>query len=190
MKKAVFLDRDGVINRNVPNLTKVEQFELIDESVSKAIKQINDAGHFVVLVTNQPVVAKGFCSMNDIALIHDKMNNLLNDAKIDAIYICPHHPEKGFSGEVKELKIDCLCRKPKPGLILKAAQEHDIDLSNSWIIGDSVVDVAAGQSAGVKTILIKGDGNGSKDEKCLNNIPDVVVNSLSEAVNFIFGGQK
>lgn len=182
------MDRDGVINRNVKNLTKPEQFEII-EGASKAIKLINDSGYMAIIITNQPIIAKGFCAFEDIGKIHDKMKRelLIYNAHIDAIYICPHHPEKGFEGEVKKLKIDCGCRKPKPGLILKAAKEHNINLSKSWMIGDSYSDIVAGQKAGVKTALLTtGDIPKSEHEEELKEIkPNLVCKNLLEVVETI-----
>ena len=188
MKKAIFLDRDGVINENVPSLTKPEQFRLIHD-VSASIKRFNETGYLVVVVTNQPGIAKGFSSFKDMEKIHAKMNGLLKEggAHIDALYLCPHHPEKGHPGEIEELKIDCECRKPKPGLILRAAKDLDIDLHGSWIIGDSLTDVAAGKNAGLKTILLSNGGNcGSREEKKLVDVkPDHLCANISQALKII-----
>lgn len=188
IKKALFLDRDGVINKNVKNLTKPGQFEIM-EGAPKAIKLINDSGYMAIIITNQPIIAKGFCTLEDIDKIHDKMKKelLIYGAHIDAIYICPHHPEKGFEGEVKELKIDCECRKPKPGFMLKAAKDYNIDLANSWVIGDSYLDIAAGQKAGVKTaFLTTGDIPESGHEEEFKEIkPNLVCKNLLEAVETI-----
>ena len=186
--KAIFLDRDGVINKGVKDMKTPEQIEIID-GVPKAIKKINDAGYLAIIVTNQPTISKGFLTFEDMAKIHDKMNNELaiHDAHIDAIYMCPHHPEKGFPGEIPELKIDCHCRKPKPGMILDAIAEYNIDKKNSWMIGDSLTDVAAGKNADVKTIFIStGGGSGRKDEKDHEHlIPDLTCHDLLDAVKNI-----
>ncbi|MBI2664036.1 HAD family hydrolase [Candidatus Woesearchaeota archaeon] len=147
------MDRDGVINKPVLDLVSPEQFELLD-GVPAAIKKINDSGYLAIIVTNQPVIAKGFVTTEGMDEIHRKMAQLLGNARIDKIYMCPHHPEKGFDGEVKELKIECGCRKPKPGMLLLAAADFDIDLKNSWLIGDSDTDIAAGKAAGCNTIFI------------------------------------
>lgn len=187
MNRAVFFDRDGVINRNIPNLTCVKQFELASASVPDAVKRIKDAGYLAIIITNQPVIAKGFCTKEDVERVNEHMKSILaaKGARIDAIYVCPHHPEKGFAGEIKELKIECDCRKPKPGLILQAAKEHQIDLGNSWMIGDSVVDVAAGKAAGVRTILLAGSGNGSRDEARISVVPDFQAQNLDEAISIV-----
>jgi len=149
-QKAVFLDRDGTINQYVGFLTKAEQFELIPR-VTDAIKLINKSGYLTIVVTNQPVIARGDCDWENLRRIHDKMETDLgkSGAFVDGIYVCPHHPDKGFEGERPEYKINCDCRKPKAGLFLKAASDYHIDLSQSVMIGDSDDDVEAGRNAGL-----------------------------------------
>ena len=158
-QKAIFLDRDGTINKYVGFLRNIDDFELID-GVAEAIRKINESGYLAIVVTNQPVIARGEVSFNELEEIHNKMETLLGKegAYLDAIYYCPHHPHKGYEGERPELKIDCDCRKPKPGMLLKAAEDFNIDLSQSWMIGDGQNDVVAGINAGCKTVLI-GDSN-------------------------------
>lgn len=148
-QKAIFLDRDGTINKYVGFLRNIDDFELID-GASEAIKMINQSGYLAIVVTNQPVIARGEVSWDELHEIHKKMETLLgkDGAYIDGLYICPHHPEKGFEGERPEYKFDCDCRKPKPGMLLKAAKDFNIDLSKSYMIGDSGRDVEAGQNAG------------------------------------------
>lgn len=157
-QKAVFLDRDGTINKYVGFLRNIDDFELID-GVTEAIKKINQSGYLAIVVTNQPVIARGEVTWEELNEIHKKMATLLgkDGAYIDAIYICPHHPDKGFEGERPEYKIDCDCRKPKPGLLLQAANDFNIDLSQSIMIGDSERDVEAGEAAGCESILINDD---------------------------------
>lgn len=152
-QKAVFLDRDGTINKNVGFLRDIDDFELID-GVSEAIKKINQSGYLAIVVTNQPVIARGEVSWEELNEIHKKMATLLgrDGAYVDAIYVCPHHPDKGFEGERLEYKFDCDCRKPKPGLLFQAAKEFNIDLSQSIMIGDSERDIEAGKNAGVSRI--------------------------------------
>ena len=173
-QKAIFLDRDGTINKYVGFLRNINDFVLID-GVAEAIKAINTSGYLAVIVTNQPVIARGEVTYEELNEIHNKMETLLGKqgAYLDAIYYCPHHPDSGFDGEVKELKFDCDCRKPKPGLLLKAAEELNIDLSQSWMIGDSKNDIMAGKNAGCKTALI-----GNEDYK-----QDITVDSLLTFVN-------
>lgn len=168
-QRAIFLDRDGTINKYIGFLRKANQFELL-EGVSKAIRKINASGYLAVVVTNQPVIARGEVTFAELKKIHNKMETFLgkNGAYLDGIYFCPHHPDKGFEGEVQELKIDCDCRKPKPGLLLQAAEDLNIDLKQSWMIGDGKNDIVAGKNAGCKTALI---GNGDYGQ-------DMVVDSL------------
>lgn len=154
-QKAVFLDRDGTINKYVGYLRTPEQFELL-EGVGEAIRKINLSGYLAIVVTNQPVIARGEVTADGLQQIHNKMETMLGKegAYLDGVYYCPHHPDKGFAGEVEELKVVCECRKPKAGLLLKAVKDFNIDLSKSWMIGDSENDVLAGKNAGCKTALI------------------------------------
>lgn len=154
-QKAIFLDRDGTINKYVGYLRTPEQFELL-EGVGEAVRKINLSGYLAIVITNQPVIARGEVTADGLQKIHNKMETMLGKegAYLDGIYYCPHHPDKGFSGEVEELKIVCECRKPKAGLLLQAAKDFNIDLSQSWMIGDSENDVLAGKNAGCKTALI------------------------------------
>ena len=161
-QKAIFLDRDGTINKYVGFLRNIDDFELIDE-VSEAIKRINQSGYLAIVVTNQPVIARGEVTWGELYEIHKKMETLLgkDGAYIDGIYICPHHPDKGFEGERPEYKFDCDCRKPKPGLLLRAAKDFNIDLSKSIMIGDSKSDVLSGENAHCKKSLLVGQNNKS-----------------------------
>ena len=154
-QKAIFLDRDGTINAYKGFLTHLEDFELLP-GVAEAIRKINKSGYLCIVVSNQPVIARGDCSFDDLKAIHDKMETLLGKegAFVDAIYYCPHHPDKGFEGERVEYKIDCDCRKPKPGLFFQAAKDWNINLHESYMIGDSERDVVAGNSAGCKQSYI------------------------------------
>lgn len=153
-QKAIFLDRDGTINKMVGFVTKPEQFELI-EGAAEAIKAINKSGYLAIVVTNQPVIARGDCTFEELQTIHDKMETELGKvgAFVDAIYVCPHHTDKGFEGERPEYKCNCDCRKPKPGLLLQASKDFNIDLSESYMIGDSHRDVEAGENAEVKKCI-------------------------------------
>ena len=162
-QKAVFIDRDGTINKYVGFLKDICLFELLD-GVAEAIKKINESGYLAIVITNQPVIARGDVTVAQLQAIHNKMETLLGQkgAYLDAIYYCPHHPHKGFDGEVLELKIECECRKPKPGMILNAAVDFNIDLSSSWMIGDGENDIKAGRAAGCKTALI-GEGDYGQD---------------------------
>lgn len=154
-QKAIFLDRDGTINRYVGFLRSEDEFELLPD-VAQAIGKINSSGYLAVVVTNQPVVARGEVTVPQLQNIHNKMETLLGleGVFVDAIYYCPHHPHKGYVGEIPELKIDCDCRKPKPGMLIQAAQDLNIDLTQSWMIGDGENDIKAGIAAGCRTALI------------------------------------
>lgn len=154
-QKAIFLDRDGTINKYVGFLREIEQFELLPNT-SEAIKKINNSGYLAIVVTNQPVVARGEVTFEQLDKIHNKMETLLgkDGAYLDGIYFCPHHPHKGFEGEIPELKVECECRKPKPGMLLQSARDFNIDLSKSWMIGDSDNDILAGENAGCFTARV------------------------------------
>lgn len=177
-QKAIFVDRDGTINKYVGFLRDAEQFELL-EGVSEAIKTINQSGYLAVVVTNQPVIARGEVTYDGLQEIHNKMETLLgkDGAYLDGIYFCPHHPDSGYEGEIKELKFDCECRKPKPGMLLKAAQDLNIDLEQSWMIGDGMNDIQAGKNAGCKTALIGSEDYGQ----------NLTVDSLDSFVNGVVG---
>lgn len=162
-QRAVFLDRDGTINKYVGFLRDIDDFEL-EEGAAQAVKLINASGCLAIVATNQPVIARGEVTFGELAEIHNKMETLLGQegAYLDGIYFCPHHPHKGFEGEIPELKFDCECRKPKAGMLLKAAEELNIDLSRSWMVGDGENDILAGKAAGCRTALI-GEGDFGQD---------------------------
>jgi mannose-1-phosphate guanylyltransferase/phosphomannomutase len=184
LRPAVFLDRDGVINKEVSHLSNPEQMELIS-GAAESIRRLNDAGYLVVVVTNQPVIARGECSPDMLRLIHNKMETLLGreHAWIDALYFCPHHPDKGFAGEVPELKFDCGCRKPKTGMFDQAVRDWNISLAGSYCVGDSRRDVIAARRLGIVAIGVK-TGNGCRD--CgAHDSPDRLVEDLGEAVEII-----
>ena len=179
-QKAIFLDRDGTINKYVGFLRNIEDFELLPEVVD-AIKRINTSGYLAIVVTNQPVIARGEVTYDELQEIHNKMETLLGaeGAYLDGIYYCPHHPHKGYEGEIPELKFDCDCRKPKPGMLLKAASDYNIDLSQSWMIGDGENDLVAGKSAGCHTGYI------NREDKQVDS--DIVGMSLNEIIELILG---
>ena len=175
-QKAVFLDRDGTINRYVGFLRNIDDFELLP-GVAEAIRQINERGYLAVVATNQPVIARGEVTVDQLREIHNKMETLLGNegAYLDAIYFCPHHPDKGFPDEVAELKRECDCRKPKPGMLLKAAKDLNIDLQQSWMVGDGKNDIEAGKDAGCRTALIGEEAFGQ----------DVTVRSLQDFLQYL-----
>ena len=157
-QKAIFLDRDGTLNKYKGFITQADDIELI-EGVAEAVKLINKSGYLAIIITNQPVVARGECTCNEIEIIHNRLEGLLGKkgAYIDAVYYCPHHPDRGFAGEVEELKFECECRKPKPGLIYKAANDFNIDISESYMFGDNSIDIETGINAGCKRSFIVND---------------------------------
>ena len=157
MNKAVFFDRDGVLNVDIINLHEVEKFVWID-GAKDAIKLCNDAGYLTVIITNQSGIARGIFTEDDVKKIYDYMQTELEKigAHFDAMYYCPHHPE----GEVDEYRKVCDCRKPKPGLILRACKELNIDPAQSIMIGDHTRDLECGENAGVSK-LVRFDSNGN-----------------------------
>jgi D,D-heptose 1,7-bisphosphate phosphatase len=166
-QKCVFLDRDGTINVFNDFIKRPQDFELIEDAAD-AIKKINSLGYLAIVITNQPVIARGEVDFDTLDLIHMKMETDLgrHGAYIDDLFYCPHHPDKGFPGERPEYKIDCNCRKPKPGMILQAAEKYNIDLSQSYMVGDDMRDVNAGKTAGCKTVIL---GEKLPPELCTDN---------------------
>jgi histidinol-phosphate phosphatase family protein len=185
-QRAVFLDRDGTLVKEVSaqGLHRVEDVELLP-GASDAMHALNHAGWRAIMVTNQPVVAKGFCTEAGLQLIHNKLETLLgrDHAFLDRIYYCPHHPEKGFPGERPELKIDCDCRKPRTGMIEQARRDLNVNLATSWLIGDTTTDVLTARNAGLKSILVR-TGYGGADRKH-DVAPDFTFDTLLDAVRFI-----
>jgi len=152
MKRAIFLDRDGTIIADKGFVHKKEDVELLPKA-AEAIKLANEHNFLVIVVTNQSGVARGYFKEDDVKQLHEYLNQILQTkgARIDAFYYCPHHPD----ASVKTYKKACFCRKPEPGLLLKAADDFGINLSESYMIGDSQRDIEAGKKAGCKTILLK-----------------------------------
>jgi histidinol-phosphate phosphatase family domain/HAD-superfamily hydrolase, subfamily IIIA len=172
MQKAAFLDRDGVINRKAPGngyITTWKDMEILP-GVPDSIAKLNNAGFQVIVVSNQRCVAKGLITIAGLESLHDRMREHLaqSKARIDAIYYCPH-----------ETSPPCRCRKPQPGMLLDAARDHNIDLAQSWMIGDSAVDVEAGRRAGCRTILL---ANGQRPPE---READLIGTSLAEVVERI-----
>jgi D-glycero-D-manno-heptose 1,7-bisphosphate phosphatase len=154
-QKCVFLDRDGTLNRYVGFLRNIEELELLP-GVAEAVRKINESGYLAIVVTNQPVIARGEVTVPELRLIHDKLETLLGQegAYIDGLYYCPHHPHKGYEGEIPELKFDCECRKPKAGMLHQAAKDFNIDLAASYMVGDSDSDVQCGIQGGCRSVLL------------------------------------
>ncbi len=176
MKKAAFLDRDGVLNRKAPEgqyVTRWEEMEFLP-GVREAIGLLNQAGYLVVVVSNQRCVAKGLITASALESMHARMRDefAAAGARIDAIYYCPH-----------DFEPPCSCRKPQPGMLLEAARTHELDLAESWMIGDSEHDVEAGKRAGCRTVRLIEDGESFTGEA------DVVAPSLLNAVHKISEGE-
>ena len=181
-RKAVFLDRDGTINIDKGFVHRIEDFEFI-EGTKDLIKLLNHASFLVVVVTNQSGVARGYYSEEDVKKLHSFITSELQkvDAHIDRIYYCPHHPE----ASIPEYRIDCECRKPKPGMVFQAMKDLNIDPRMSYMIGDSARDICAGKKAGLTTILISVDEGATINTTSCDEKPDLVVKSLTEAVEYI-----
>jgi D-glycero-D-manno-heptose 1,7-bisphosphate phosphatase len=185
-QRAVFVDRDGTINEERGLITNPEEISLVLDA-AEAIRKLNRSPFLTICVTNQPVIARGMAAER-LDAIHARLDTLLGKegAYLDDLFFCPHHPDKGYPEEVPELKIDCGCRKPKPGMLLAAAKKYNVDLAASFMIGDSTADILAGQSAGCATIGVK-SGVGLADGKyCV--MPDRVCGNLLEAVRWILEG--
>lgn len=183
-QRAIFIDRDGTINVSKGFISKADDLELIPGSI-EAIKAINKSGALAIVITNQPVIARGECSFEELHNIHNKLKTLLGEkgAFVDDIFYCPHHPDKGFEGEVPELKFDCECRKPKTGMIDEAVEKYNIDLSKSYMVGDSTMDLETARNAGVKSVLVDtgfAGNDGKYDRSC-----DIEAKNLFDAVEKI-----
>ena len=185
-QSAIFLDRDGTINKLDNFIYKAEDLELLD-GVVEAIGAINSSGLLAIIITNQPSVARGLCDVSDIDHIHKKLKTLLGKEGVfvDDIFFCPHHPDKGFPEENPLYKIDCECRKPKTGMIEQAKEKFNIDLSSSYMIGDSTMDIELAKRAGLKSVLVM-TGLGGSDNK-YDAVPDFTAENLYEAVQKILG---
>ncbi|MBN1158062.1 MAG: HAD-IIIA family hydrolase [Bacteroidales bacterium] len=181
-QKAVFLDRDGVLNAERSYISRPEELEIYPFAPG-AVRKINQSGFHAIVVTNQPAVARNLCTEEDLERIHRKLETEMGrkQAWLDAIYYCPHHPDKGFPDENPLFKIDCECRKPKTGMFLRAAEKYHIALEDSYMIGDSERDVLAGRNAGCITVGVR-TGQGIKATRVL---PDYLFKDLAEAVDFI-----
>lgn len=181
-RRAVFIDRDGVINREVGLLHDANDFELLPD-VPEALRMLNVSEFLAIVVTNQPVVARNLCSIDQLEYIHKKMETLLGErhAMLDAVYYCPHHPDRGYPEENVLYKIACTCRKPGTGMIEQAVKDFGIDTAGSFLIGDSERDILCGNKAGITTIGVR-TGYGCRDCRCE---PDYFFEDLAEAVGFI-----
>lgn len=180
-RRAVFLDRDGTINIEKDYLYRIEDFEFIP-GAPEAIKKLKDAGFLVIVVTNQSGVARGYYTLEDVECLHAHIREELAriGASIDAFYVCPHHPKEGFGA----YKADCDCRKGKPGMLLQAARDFDIDLKRSYMVGDKVADVEAGKNAGCRSVMVlTGYGEDAAKQMTRDSIP--LFGDIGRAVAYI-----
>lgn len=187
-QQCIFLDRDGTINKYLGFLRTVDQVEL-EPGAAEAIRLINESEYLAIVITNQPVIARGECSFEELDHIHNRIYTLLGKegAYIDGLYFCPHHPDKGFDGEVSALKFDCDCRKPKTGMLKKAETDFNADLANSWFIGDTTMDVQTGINAGMHTVMLR---SGDPKKERYDVTPELVADDLLDAVTMILSGEN
>ena len=192
MRRAVFLDRDGVINEislDKEFYYKKDDIKIIP-GVVQAIKNLRDKGYLIIGITNQPVIARGIASLKEVEQINNFINGLLGNL-IDKFYLCPHHPEMhpDVPEHAKKYRIACDCRKPLPGMVHRAVKEFNIDLKNSWFVGDMVVDVVCGKNAGCKTVQVKSPHSNKTIKSAAgydsHAKADFNVDNLSEAVQII-----
>jgi D-glycero-D-manno-heptose 1,7-bisphosphate phosphatase len=177
-RRAVFIDRDGTLNVEVNYLHRVADLALTP-GAAEAVRALNQAGYLTIVVTNQAGIARGYYDEAALHTLHAHLAAVLAtaDAHLDAIYFCPHHPDFG---------VPCDCRKPAPGMLLRAAAEHDLDLGRCWLIGDTAGDIEAGRAAGCRTVLVR-TGYGTQTEAALDtrSRPDAVQDDIGAAVRYI-----
>lgn len=185
-RPAVFLDRDGVLTREDEWVLRPDQVELLPGAAS-GVRALNLAGVPAIVVTNQSAVARGWIDDEGLAAIHARLGELLaaEGARVDAIYACPHHPTEG----VGALRRACACRKPEPGLLLRAAQERALDLAASWMVGDAARDVEAGRAAGAHAALVL-SGKGRAERDRIVPEPEIVTDRIDGAVAAILGRMR
>lgn len=185
MRSAVFLDRDGTLIEDVGYLSSISQIKVLPRVVD-GLKLLKSMGYLLIVVTNQSGVARGFFSEGFVLNVHDILGRLFKDngVTIDAFYYCPHHPTEGLP----PYNVNCDCRKPKTGMIKRAICEYDIDISKSWVIGDSLVDVQLARNAGCKGILLNRDDDLhsiSKESFCDTSLYEAVKYDLFEGALYI-----
>lgn len=179
--KAVFMDKDGTLIVDLPFNVNPDLIRLQDHAI-EGLKRMKQLGYELIVISNQSGVARGYFEESTLRQVEERLRELLaeHDITLDAFYYCPHHPK----GSVERYAIDCPSRKPQPGMILKAAKDRDIDLDQSWMIGDILHDIEAGNRAGCRTILID---NGNETEWVMNdfNHPDFTVRTINDAATKI-----
>lgn len=183
-RRCVFLDRDGTLNK-YKELICEKQDIILENKAADAIRLLNEYGYLCIVVTNQPGVAKNLCSLEEVWEINYYLEQLLKEkhAYLDDIFLCPHHPQTGFPEENKKYKVKCRCRKPDIGMIEDACEKYNIDIFNSYIIGDSTIDIKTGEKSNLKTILVKTGLKG--DDRTFDVTPDFICDNLLEAAKLI-----
>jgi D-glycero-D-manno-heptose 1,7-bisphosphate phosphatase len=178
---AVFIDRDGTINVDVDFLSTPDQLQLIPRS-AEAIRTLNEHGVPVIVITNQSGIARGLYTEEDLRKVHDALDGMLklSGAKIDRYYYCPHHPSDGIAPYVTQ----CLCRKPKPGMLHSAQKEFGFDLTRSFVVGDKRIDMEAGRAVGACSIQVS-TGYGERERQIAEQYRDHYASDLFEAVQYI-----
>jgi D,D-heptose 1,7-bisphosphate phosphatase len=175
--KAIFIDKDGTLIPDIPYNVNPEQVTL-QEGALEGLVQLQKAGYLLIIISNQSGVARGYFKEEALELVKHKIESLLAEKGVvlNGFYYCPHYP----NAAIKEYAVECDCRKPQPGMLLKAARDLDIDLSRSWMIGDILNDVEAGKKAGCKTVLID---NGNEKDWVINGLrtPDYKAKNIKEA---------
>jgi len=176
--KAVFLDRDGVLNRDSPDFIKSPEELRVLPGAPEAVARLNAAGFAAIVITNQSGISRGLLTESDLAAIHARLRTKMEaaGARLAAIYYCPHLPGSG-----------CGCRKPAPGMVLRAAREHGIDLAQSYLVGDKPEDIACGAAAGCRTVLVLSGQTPACDPARFPVAPDCVCPDLSAAADWIIG---
>lgn len=187
LRKTVFLDRDGTLVKEVHYLSDPSQLELLP-GVIEGIKRLNSFNAILIIITNQPVIARGLATIKDVKMINNTLIKMLNNnnAYINAVYFCPHHPETNHSDippSAIKYRIKCECRKPKVEMLKKAVEDYNIDLEKAFIVGDSTRDIKAGEKLGIKTVLVQ-TGNKGRD-KIYPVKPDYVAVDFRQAVDII-----
>lgn len=182
--RAVFLDRDGTINEEVGYLSRLEELKIFDNA-AEAIRRLREQGFLAVVITNQSGVARGFFGEDFILTVHDRINEFLAErgTRLDAIYYCPHHPKYGN----EKYRKACSCRKPEPGLLLKAAEEMDIDLEKSYMVGDMPRDIDTARRVGAKGILVK---TGYGRSVTVTDKPVYIADDILDAAHWIIQDGK
>lgn len=180
--RAVFLDRDGTLIRHVEFLTEPKDVRLLP-GVTRAIRAMNERGFLTIVVTNQPVIARGLATFASVDAIHELIQTRLRreGAHIDAFVVCPHHPDVGNAPYRRK----CRCRKPAPGMLLSAMKRFGIERSGSVMIGDAKIDVVAGKRAGVRTVLVRTGPGHPRLDVLYKEVPDATVESLESALREI-----